>query len=318
MITNKFWNHKTQKIIKAAIAAYLVLSLVPCVYVARKAYNKISDKIKVDASKKQIKAALVSSQSVFSLANEAGGGGRFNPTLIAHAGGVLFDRSGAMLTYTNSKEAIVQNYNRGHRCFEIDFTLTKDGRLAAVHDWEEGKRITGKNWADAPTSKEWLEAKILGEYTTLFIDDIVNLMEIYQDMYIVTDTKEASDTEYITIEFMEIKRAAEKSSYGIMDRIVPQIYLPQMLETLYAIYEFQNVIYTLYQSPQTDYEVMQFVVSHKSITAVTMPLYRANAEFVEALTQAGKKVYVHTVNKFEEAYQTREKGVSGIYTDYLY
>jgi glycerophosphoryl diester phosphodiesterase len=86
--------------------------------------------------------------------NLMGGGGgstRFiDYTLIAHAGGTLFDRDGAMLTYTNSKEAIEQNYRRGHRVFEIDFSLTRDGYLAAVHDWEHGKRLTGENWTGTP------------------------------------------------------------------------------------------------------------------------------------------------------------------------
>ncbi|MDR0553212.1 MAG: hypothetical protein LBG76_00225 [Treponema sp.] len=249
-----------------------------------------------------------------------GGGGGVNPfdfTLAAPAGGVLFDRNGAMLTYTNSKEAIEQNYRRGHRVFEIDFYLTRDGRLAAVHDWEHGKNITGENWMEAPSLAEWKKSKIHGEYTPLDVDDIIVLLNMYPDMYIVTDTKE-TDPELITKEFAEIKRAAQKVNAALLDRIIPQIYYPRMLETIYALYPFQNVIYTLYQSSQTDDEVLRFVQNHPSVKALTMWPDRASAGFVEVLKKLDKKVYVHTVNRFEEAYQARTRGVFGFYTDYLF
>jgi glycerophosphoryl diester phosphodiesterase len=104
--------------------------------------------------------------------------------LIAHAGGALFADDGEMLTYTNSLEAIEQNYRRGHRVFEIDFLLTKDGQLAAVHDWDTGKRITKSDWKDAPALADWKSKKIYGKYTPIDINDIVKLMETYRDIYI--------------------------------------------------------------------------------------------------------------------------------------
>jgi glycerophosphoryl diester phosphodiesterase len=91
-----------------------------------------------------------------------------------------------------------------------------------------------------------------------------------------------------------------------------------MLETIYNIYEFKNVIYTLYQSQQTDAAVIDFVKNHDSIFAVTMWPERAAEDFIRQLNESNKLVYVHTVNRFEEAYNIIKRGVYGLYTDYLY
>ena len=59
---------------------------------------------------------------------------QLNPDLprIAHAGGQV---NGA--TYTNSLEALEENYQAGFRAFEIDFSFTSDRQLVCLHDWEE-------------------------------------------------------------------------------------------------------------------------------------------------------------------------------------
>lgn len=58
---------------------------------------------------------------------------RGSPRLIAHAGGTVREKE-YNTKYTNSLEALRQNYNLGHRLFEMDFNLTSDKKLAAVHD----------------------------------------------------------------------------------------------------------------------------------------------------------------------------------------
>jgi glycerophosphoryl diester phosphodiesterase len=229
----------------------------------------------------------------------------------------LFADDGEILIYTNSLEAIEQNYRKGHRVFEIDFNLTKDARLAAVHYWGDGKKMTNSDWEGAPTLEEWKSRKIYGKYTPIDINDIVKLMETYEDIYIVTDTKE-TDKDLVVKQFMEIYKAAEQVDIRLLDRFIPQIYYPRMLETIYDIYAFKNVIYTLYMSPQPDDAVLDFVENHGSIFAVTMWPWRATEDFVRRLNESGKRVYVHTINKFQEAYDIMKRGVYGLYTDYLY
>jgi glycerophosphoryl diester phosphodiesterase len=214
-------------------------------------------------------------------------------------------------------EAIEQNYRRGHRVFEIDFSLTRDSKLVAVHDWDHGKEITKAKWTDVPTNEEWKRGKIYDKYTPLDINDIVALMEKYRDIFIVTDTKEIREN-IAAKQFAEIYKAAEQINIEILDRFIPQIYYPQMLKTIYNIYPFRNVIYTLYQSTQSDSEVLEFVKKHNSIYAITMWPDRATENFINELTNLDKLIYVHTINKFEEAYQIIQRGASGLYTDYLY
>jgi glycerophosphoryl diester phosphodiesterase len=110
-------------------------------------------------------------------------------------------------------EAIEQNYQRGHRVFEIDFSLTKDNELAAVHDWNHGKGITQVGWIDVPTNEEWKAKRIYGKYTTLDIDDIITLMEKYRDIFIVTDTKETQEN-IVAKQFKEIYKAGEQINIG--------------------------------------------------------------------------------------------------------
>ena len=50
---------------------------------------------------------------------------RVSPRLIAHAGGTVREKE-YNTKYTNSLEALRQNYNLGHRLFEMDFNLTSD------------------------------------------------------------------------------------------------------------------------------------------------------------------------------------------------
>lgn len=40
-------------------------------------------------------------------------------------------------TYTNSKEAIENSYNKGVRLFEVDVKLTSDNKLVCVHGWSK-------------------------------------------------------------------------------------------------------------------------------------------------------------------------------------
>lgn len=52
--------------------------------------------------------------------------------LIAHAMGSIGEQP-----YTNAYEAMVVNYEKGTRVFEIDLMLTKDRKVVARHEWTE-------------------------------------------------------------------------------------------------------------------------------------------------------------------------------------
>lgn len=226
---------------------------------------------------------------------------------VAHAGGALFDDNGKMVTYTNSKEAVELNYEKGHRVFEIDFSLSQDNCLVALHGWNNKKVLT---------VEEWKKQKVFGKYTTMNIDDVIEILNDKKDIYLITDTKEL-DKKRIQVEFNGLYDSAKKINSDVLRRIVPQIYFPEMYEIIQSIYKFQNVIYTLYQSPQSDSNVIKFVRKHDEIKVITMWPWRATEQFVADLMSLGKLVYVHTMNDMDNVIRLFVKGVHGVYTDRL-
>lgn len=105
--------------------------------------------------------------------------------LIAHAGGEIDGR-----TYTNSLEALTLSISKGVKLIELDFLITKDNHLVAAHHWEDFKKITNyqKNSDSSPLSlKEFLQSKILGQYTPMSIYDVNRIFEENKDLFLLTD-----------------------------------------------------------------------------------------------------------------------------------
>ena len=103
-------------------------------------------------------------------------------TFIAHAGGNI---DGYL--YTNSRESVENALKNGFNFIEIDFSVTRDGHLAAVHDWKSFGQITGVHTDTALTIEEVKNRNIHNKYHTLSGKDIANIMKNNQDMIIITD-----------------------------------------------------------------------------------------------------------------------------------
>lgn len=239
--------------------------------------------------------------------------------LIAHGMGGMEGET----TLTNSREAFVDNYERGFRVFEADLRLSSDGRLVALHDWTAflyGARGRGEPDPKDRKPVAWSTFKSLKvgrKYQTLDISDIVQLLERYPDAYVVTDTKDRS-LDLVRKQFTLIADALASSPMpDVGDRIVPQIYTPEMYEELRTLYPFSSYIYTLYGSNVTEAEVIRFVKKTPKIKAVTMPTSRVNAAFVSKLSILGVRTYTHTVNGMSEFEDYRKLGIDGVYTDFL-
>ncbi|MGU7930822.1 glycerophosphodiester phosphodiesterase family protein [Streptococcus suis] len=244
------------------------------------------------------------------------------PNLIAHAGGTYREKAYNTF-YTNSLEALQQNYSLGHRVFEIDFYLTSDGKMAAVHDWDQFGNMDGV----AMSSDEWKNFQTFGSpvtdsrFTTMLIGDVLDQMLINKDMFLVTDTKsfEVSEEEVIH-QLTEIYNEAMKRSPELLSRIIPQIYNQTMYTTLKKVYDFSNVIYTLYASPDSPEQVIEFVANNPSIKVVTIPLNHGgyfNSEFFNNLHALDKKIYTHTIHTYDELTKYSALGIDGFYTGLL-
>ncbi|MEK3880293.1 phosphatidylinositol-specific phospholipase C/glycerophosphodiester phosphodiesterase family protein [Paenibacillus sp. FSL M7-0420] len=237
--------------------------------------------------------------------------------VIAHAMGGINDKA-----YTNTKDAFIANYEQGTRIFEADLLLTSDEQLVARHEWTTGmSKKLGQQEVLPPdkqgevlTHDEVMNSPVLELYSPLDIEKIVNLMEIYPDTYIVTDTKEL-EPQQVTKQFQLIVEAARKKDPALLERIVPQIYSREMLEVVKQVYAFPEIIYTLYQTEDSDEVVIEFV--KQTGVDITMPTTRATKSFVRNLKKAGARVYVHTVNEEKEILELSRLGVDGFYTDFV-
>jgi glycerophosphoryl diester phosphodiesterase len=237
--------------------------------------------------------------------------------VVAHAMGGIHN-----YTYTNTLDAFIANYEQGTRVFEADLLLTSDDKLVARHEWTANmSKLLGQQ-AVLPAAKQGIvlnyadvmSSPILELYSPLDIDKIMDLMVIYPDAYIVTDTKEL-EPELVTKQFQLIVEAAEKREPALLQRIVPQIYSRDMLDVVNRVYAFPEVIFTLYQTQDSDEVVIDF--ASQTGVDITMPTVRATKSFVRKLKNAGARVYVHTVNDEKEISELSRMGVDGFYTDFV-
>ena len=232
------------------------------------------------------------------------------PPLIAHACGGI-DQA----TYTNSREALLYNYEKGHRLFEIDFDLTQEGALIASHDESIWRSLTGAD-ASVPYSLENFRAlPLCGSYTALDFSGVVSLMTQYPDLYVITDTK-YTDKPTVMLQFAQMVRTAQAENPAVLDRIIPQIYNEQMLEWVMDIHPFTSVIFTLYNTHWTPESVLRFC-QNTGIRFVTLPIESIQPETISLWQASGIRTAAHTSSNREETLACFEQGIQFMYTDFL-
>lgn len=224
--------------------------------------------------------------------------------------------------YTNSREAFLYNYHNGHRLFEVDFMTTSDGVVVASHDWNKTYEQMGLEFEgeEAPplSLTEFKSGKILGRYTPLTLEDILQLMEEYPDIYIVTDTK-YPEPEIAKQNFEDIYNAVNAINPDLLHRFAPQVYTEEMYETIMQVYNWENVIFTLYFiEPQYYPDTLEYAVEN-DIKIMTLPRWvQYSDRFIRYGKMNGVTFFMHTYNNMEEIYTERDRyGVWGFYTDYL-
>ncbi len=220
-------------------------------------------------------------------------------------------------TYTNSKEALENNYLEGNKVFECDMILTSDQELVACHDWNTGMQ-KGVSEENIPTKEEFMQKNIYDKYSPMSIDEIIEFVAEDQDVYIITDTKYA-ESEYYEQQFEKmINSAVEHKCEDVLDRFVIQIYHPYMYGDIEKIHHFDNYIYTLYQEGyrgniQEFEEYAKFCVLN-GIDVITMNEEYYSDELLEICNRYGLQLFVHTVNDEVKQKEFLGKDI-GIYTD---
>lgn len=218
---------------------------------------------------------------------------------IAHAGGGILGHS-----YTNSYEALIFNYQLGHRLFELDFSLSSDNELVATHD----PTTTPANTFNSTLVED--------KFHPISIDRLLDFLYHHPDAYIITDTK-YTDEESTRFLLERLRTATENLDQAILDRFIIQIYHPDMLPWVMDIYPWGSIIYTLYANPEwTPENVLAFAES-SGVKYITLFYTAASDETLDLWRSAGLYVGVHTLNDLPTAKEAFSRGATNVYTDYL-
>ena len=223
---------------------------------------------------------------------------------VAHAGGGIDG-----VAYTNSIEALNQNYAQGFRLFEMDFSWTSDNELVCLHDWgftfEKRFGFKTKKIPDRSTFEYLVDH--FGDYHACTLDELAEWMEEHPDSILITDVH------------VERKVALQmiRNAIGSGEvRVIPQITQPGEFDSIRKL-GFEKIIWTLHSFKGSDDEVVE-IARKLPLFAVTMPPSRTGAGLPGNLEQVAIPSYVHTVNDEDEASRYMEDlRLTDIYTDFL-
>jgi glycerophosphoryl diester phosphodiesterase len=229
-----------------------------------------------------------------------------HPSFIAHAGGAINGR-----TATNSLEALNDNYNKGHRFFEVDFCWTSDDNLVAIHDWGEESSTFREMYfvpddIKVPTKDQFLGLKSKLMLTQLSLKDVLEWAKQKGDAFIITDIKSNN------IRGLE-KICSEYKSYK--KHIIPQVYSYDEYDVVKHL-GYKRIILTLYKMITTDVDLLKFSIRNRPY-AVTMHWSLAQTGLADYLYKNNIKVYAHTVNDIHQFKKLQRIGIFGVYTDVL-
>lgn len=215
--------------------------------------------------------------------------------LVAHAGGAFHG-----LTYTNSKEALDENYRKGFRVFELDFEWTSDNHLVLVHDWEHSSSLSGQR-PHVFTYAEFLSSTRRDGLHQLTFEGLVSWLRSHPDAFVVTDTKASNDR---LLTFL---------------RVHGKEVLPQLIIQIYRLSELRSarelapraVWLTVYKSSYPRWALARI----SGVDAFVIPVDRYEAYFEPNLMRR-TPFYVHSVAA-ENVGQTLKRlpGIFGIYVD---
>lgn len=233
--------------------------------------------------------------------------------LIAHAGGGL-----PYGIYSNSIKATELAVDNAFDLIEIDFSLTTDGQLVAIHDWEDSYRY----WFDLPFIDQFKvligQPPTVPDHATFMamsmqygqeqadLAAIMAWLAAHPDVRIVTDVK-GDNLEALTL--------IAETYPTLLPQIVPQIYAPEEYAPVVNL-GWTDIIFTIYRSQLTPEEIATFA-SSVPLYALTVPYRVIINDRYATLLDLPVPVFVHTINTPRFATELQGIGVAGLYTDYL-
>lgn len=224
-------------------------------------------------------------------------------SLIYHAGGGYEGAS-----YTNANEAILHTLENNNYLIEMDFLFTSDRQLVCAHSWD-------MMYPDGyvPSAEEFLSERIQGKYTPITAAELIQIMRDYPQMHLVIDTKE----ENLYLVVAELVSLAGEDP-GVIDRFVIQLYAGTEKAGLKAFYPFreEQFLLSLYKIGNWDQSVLR-LCEQEGIYILTTFFGQIPDEDVSMLRERGFILFEHTVNDPEQVRTALNRGICGVYTDFL-
>jgi glycerophosphoryl diester phosphodiesterase len=211
------------------------------------------------------------------------------------------------LYYTNSREALDENYARGHRVFELDFCWTSDNHLVLIHDWGQAWAEMFENDGTVPTLEAFERAPSRRGLSQLTLAGLVAWLEVHPGALVVTDVKERN---------LDALQQLSTLAPELRDRFLPQIYRPE--EYRYAReLGFRRIVFSVYRSSMNDRQIVEFASAHP-LWALTISEHVAqHFDLSELLARGAPPIFVHTINDAAVFDALLARGFHGVYTDRL-
>lgn len=220
------------------------------------------------------------------------------PNYIAHGCGAIEGN-----TYTNSKEAFLQSIERGYKFIEVDLSITNDSEVVAVHDWQFFNSITGyENLGDSiPSLSDFRQRIIYKKYTPITIAEIVEILQNYPTVQLVTD--KISDFDIIDKCLSSIKERVFVECFTIEDYI-------KLKEEGY------NAMYSYYAE-----NFIQIVIEHLVLGDVRIDfIVNSTSDNFKEVNRLNclipLRIATYTVNSEDFTNEHLGKDVDLIYTDF--
>ncbi|SDE06712.1 glycerophosphoryl diester phosphodiesterase [Bhargavaea beijingensis] len=243
---------------------------------------------------------------------------------IAHRGASAYRPEHTLPAYILADEM-------GADYIELDLRMTKDGRLAVIHD-NELQRITGTTGKVSDMLMDELKTVSAG---TVFNDRNPDLAKLSYEQLTIPELRDVlmqfgtSVNYYIELKSslkdsgIEESVIAELERYGITENQgqhdVPPVILQSFSEeSLMRIHEIRPEIpliqlYSFKENADLSPSELELLSSYAS--GIGIPADSAHAGFIEKIKRWGLDVHVFTVNEEKSIRKLIDMGVDGIFTD---
>lgn len=208
------------------------------------------------------------------------------PIAVAHAGGAYKGN-----VYTNSIEALSNNYKKGFRRFELDLLIDSEKNIICGY---RDKRITKKRTETTPCTGNSLTKWLLAR----------------TDALIITDTKGSTSQLY---------EALSELPEPVKEQIIIQVYDEIDYKAAKDV-GFKRLYLSFYKHPEKeDQNIALLRRKPEHLEAVVIPHRQilTTGTKVRQLVDKRTAIYIHTINDIKTRNRIEKKYNHGIYTDSL-